>query len=107
MARSMSSQLALPLYMYLHVHVCVHGRTHKIHLVMFNFFCVCVYTGFFNEDGSIRHSGNTHAPTGIPRDTLEKIGHVFSNVPEEVKVHSGKSLTSVCVYKHISIHVYM
>ena len=48
-----------------------------------------MYSGFFNEDGSIRHTGHTHTPTGIPMGTLEKIGHVFSNVPEEVKVHGG------------------
>lgn len=46
-------------------------------------------TGFFNEDGSIRHSGPTHSPTGVPTATLEKIGHVFSNVPEDISVHAG------------------
>ena len=45
--------------------------------------------GFFNEDGSIIHSGPTHPSTGIPRDTLEKIGTVFSNVPDEISVHGG------------------
>ena len=56
-----------------------------------------LYAGFFHDDGSIRHSGPTHSPTGVSRDTLEKIGHVFSNVPEELSVHSGEYVL-VCTY---------
>lgn len=47
--------------------------------------------GFFNVDGSIRHSGPAHSPTGVPIATLEKIGHIFSNVPDEISVHGGKA----------------
>ena len=56
--------------------------------------------GFFNVDGSIRHSGPTHPPTGVPTATLEKIGHVFSNVPDEISVHGG-TCNTYCIHVYI------
>ena len=50
-----------------------------------------VNAGFFDVDGSIRHSGPTHPPTGVPTATLNKIGDVFSNVPDEISVHGGNA----------------